>query len=254
VTLVRIRRQPGLWLTPSTEAYLERAIAEYGRPIYVQPDGAWRAYVKQKYFWDLYQKGVGNVASNPDTGTRPHMRGAAVDSIDTSDACQAAFRRAGMVRDRLEKWHWNDPNWASLPVIKANFAVSIGSLSPIPVTPAMEDPVSLPLKLDDQHLFVLSPGAITHLTHDADYVRNVLVPDDQWIPVNKDQMNALLDAHGVPRDIVDPHNGAVYNPASQQHEKGGYWSWVRAEHENAGRARNETAKALATLVAALPAA
>jgi hypothetical protein len=236
--LVRVRRQPTLWLTPDTEALLERAIQEYGRPIYIQPDGAWREYARQAYWYALYLKGIGNPASNPDTGGRFHMRGAAVDSIDTSAACQAAFLRAGMIRDHAEPWHQNNPRWASMPVIKTNTAVAGGNLSPIPVTPAMEDPVSLPLKLDGQHLFVLSPGAITHLTHDADYVRNVLVPDDQWIPVNKDQLNALLDAHGVPRDIVDPNNGAVYNPASQQHEKGGYWSWIRAEHENAGRARH----------------
>jgi hypothetical protein len=235
--LVRIRRQPSLWLTADTEELLERAIVEYGRPIYVQPDGAWREYFKQKYFWDLYRKGVGNPASNPDDGPRFHMRGAAVDAIDTSDACQAAFRRAGMVRDLGEKWHWNNRRWASMPVIKTNASLAGGTLSPIPVTPSMEDPMSLPLKLDGQHLFVLSPGAITHLTHDADYVRNVLVPDDQWIPVGKEQLVALLDAHGVPRDIVDGYNGMVWDPKLEAMSRGAYWSWQRAEHEDAKRAR-----------------
>lgn len=248
MTLVRIRRQPNLWLTPSTEAYLERAIQEYGRPIYIQPDGAWREYARQAYWYALYLKGIGNPASNPDTGGRFHMRGAAVDSIDTSDACRAAFRRAGMLPDPAERWHWNDPRWSSLPVIKTNSALAGGTLSPLPITPPMEDPVSLPLKLDGEHLFVLSPGAITHLTHDADYVRNVLVTDDQWLPVNKEQMVALLDAHGVPRDIVDGYNGTVLNPATLQQEKGGYWSWARAEHEDARRARVAQDKKLAEIL------
>lgn len=252
--LVRIRRQPSLWLTADTEALLERAIVEYGRPIYIQPDGAWREYARQKYWRDLYLKGVGNPASDPDDGPRFHMRGAAVDSIDTSDACQAAFKRANMVRDPGEKWHWNNRRWASMPVIKTNVGPAGLTLSPIPITPAMEDPMSLPIKLDDQHLFVLSPGAITHLTHDADYVRNVLVPDDTWIPVNKEQMVALLDGFGVPRDIVNGYNGTVFNPATLQQEKGAYWSWARAEHEDAKRSRAVQDARLNDILAKLAAA
>jgi hypothetical protein len=225
--LVRIRRQPTLWLTPDTEALLERAIAEYGRPIYIQPDGAWREYGRQKYWRDLYLKGIGNPASDPDVGPRFHMRGAAVDSIDTSAACQAAFRRAGMVRDPAETWHQNNPRWASMPVIKTNARAAALNYSPIPITPPMEDTLALPLKLNGEHQFVLGYGNITHLTHGGDFVKNVLVPDDQWIPVNLEQLVALMDAFGIPRNVVDGYAGTVLDPEANQLRKGGYWSWER---------------------------
>jgi hypothetical protein len=59
------------------------------------------------------------------------MRGGAFDLINTDAATQAACRAVGLVRDKKEAWHWNNPRWASMPIIKTNTATSSGTITQI---------------------------------------------------------------------------------------------------------------------------
>ena len=133
MTLVPIPWQPELKLTPSTLALLAAASKRVGRDLYLYgADSAWRSYASQKAKWDAYQKG-GVIASNPDTGQRSHMRGAAFDLRDTSTAVQKACRAVGLIRDPKEPWHWNDPNWRNMPIILTD--TSTAGLNPKPLQP-----------------------------------------------------------------------------------------------------------------------
>jgi hypothetical protein len=140
--LVPIPWQPQYVLTPDTLTMLQLASAHAGHNI--QVDDAWRSYAQQKYYYDGYinhQPGF-NVASNPDTGQRNHMRGAAVDITDQAD--RGAMLTVGFTPDPVEWWHFNNPRWASMPIIPTNTdttSVSGGGATPIqeadmPLTPA----------------------------------------------------------------------------------------------------------------------
>lgn len=123
--LVPIPWQPHLYLTPHTLAYLVRASGYYGQNLYVaSPDGAWRSFARQLFYWLRWLRAHLIPASNPVSGPRFHMRGAAFDLIGTSARVQAACRRAGLVHDPVEDWHWNDPNWASMPIIRTRLGLS----------------------------------------------------------------------------------------------------------------------------------
>lgn len=118
--LVSIPWQPELKLHPDTLTLLIAASKRVGRNLYLyNSDSAWRSYARQKALWLASQSG-GNPASNPDSGQRSHMRGAAVDLRDTSTAVQAACVAVGLKRDPAEAWHWNHPNWAAMPIIPAD--------------------------------------------------------------------------------------------------------------------------------------
>lgn len=123
--LVQVPWQPECWLTPDTLSYLVAASNRIGTELYINgSDGAWRAYAEQKRLYDLYLSGQGNVASNPDTGQRNHMRGAAFDLFRTDDEVQSVCRAVGLVRDADESWHWNNPNWVNMPIIKENLWIN----------------------------------------------------------------------------------------------------------------------------------
>lgn len=123
MTLVPIPWQPHLYLTPRTLGYLESASARVGRNLYLNDSQytrispAWRSYAQQKTAWDLFIAKKGPVASNPDTGQRSHMRGAAFDLRETTKAVRSACAAVGLIPDKDEAWHWNDPAWASMPII-----------------------------------------------------------------------------------------------------------------------------------------
>ena len=119
MSLVPIPWQPSLMVHSDLLARLRAVGAIMGRPPYLfGPNSAWRSYAQQKALWDAYQNGTGNIASNPDTGNRTHMRGVAADLLDTSLAMQRACVRAGLQRDPAEAWHWQLPNWRDYPIIK----------------------------------------------------------------------------------------------------------------------------------------
>jgi D-alanyl-D-alanine dipeptidase len=94
-----------------------RRIVGYA-PMLYGPLSGWRSYDQQKALWDAYQNGTGNIASNPDTGNRTHMRGVAADLADKSAKMQAACRTVGLLRDVSENWHWQLSNWVDYPIVK----------------------------------------------------------------------------------------------------------------------------------------
>lgn len=134
--LVQVPWQPELYLTPDTLALLVAAGKQVGVDLYIYmapdgpTDGAWRSWARQNY---LYQKALagGNVASNPNTGLRMHMRGGAFDLVRTDAAVQRACRAVGLIRDGLESWHWNNPRMTSMPIIPVLNAPAGGGGIPI---------------------------------------------------------------------------------------------------------------------------
>lgn len=116
--LVPIPWQPAYFLTPDTLDYLIAASNRLGTQL--QVTDAWRSYAEQAALYKAYREGRGAIASNPDTGQRNHMRGAAFDLVRTDKTAQDACRAVGLLRDPDESWHWNNPRWASMPIIPTN--------------------------------------------------------------------------------------------------------------------------------------
>lgn len=112
--LVAVPYAPQYKGTPRAVARLLRAcqIAGHNIPL---TDG-WRSFASQAYYWDQYINHHGAPASNPYTGQRNHMRGEAFD-IENPSQDGPAMAAAGFVRDAVESWHYNDPDWSSMPII-----------------------------------------------------------------------------------------------------------------------------------------
>lgn len=111
--LVSVPYQPGYKATPETVARLMRACAIAGHNIIL--NDAWRRYAEQAYYWDQYLYHGGNDASNPDTGERSHMRGAAFDIVNSGD--RSAMLQAGFLPQSVEWWHFYEPGWQNMPII-----------------------------------------------------------------------------------------------------------------------------------------
>lgn len=135
-SLVPIPWQPTYFLAPSTLALLEKANEYAGHEITVVD--AWRSWAAQNVFWVarqnyLYHGGpYAPPASNPDTGLRQHPRGAAVDIGYPTAQNRAAMLKAGFTPDADENWHFNNPNWADMPIIPTNTYVAGGGSKPLP--------------------------------------------------------------------------------------------------------------------------
>lgn len=130
--LVPIPWQPHYFLTPDTLTMLQLASAHAGHNINV--NDAWRSYAEQKGYWDAYQNYLHGgpyaaIASNPDTGQRNHMRGAAVDIANRAD--RAAMLAVGFTPDGDEWWHFNNPRWASMPIIPTNTGSASSGATPL---------------------------------------------------------------------------------------------------------------------------
>lgn len=119
MSLVPVPWQPHLMVHKDLLVKLEAVRSIMGRPpMLYGKNSSWRSYAQQKALWDAYQNGTGNVASNPDTGNRTHMRGVASDLLDYSAAMQRACVRVGLQRDYAEVWHWQLRNWRDYPIIE----------------------------------------------------------------------------------------------------------------------------------------
>lgn len=168
--LVPIPWQRHLYLTPSTLDLLDRASTFYGDDLYLNDyqwrtiSPAWRSYKQQKTAYDKFRAGKGPVASNPDTGQRNHMRGAGFDLKLTTARAQQACRRAGLIRDPHEPWHWNDPDWASMPIIKTRTAgITVN------VLPRGDIPMRIILNKDEKN----------------DDLKRILVGETTWVRITK---------------------------------------------------------------------
>lgn len=154
MTLVPIPWQPRLYLTPSTLELLDRASTYYGDDLYLYDadyrriSPAWRSYAQQATAYRNWRNGTGPLASSPDSGQRNHMRGAAFDLRLTTARVQQACRRAGLIRDTAEPWHWNDPDWPYMPIIKTRTATASGTITPL--TPRSFDVATVYYNTDTQ--------------------------------------------------------------------------------------------------------
>lgn len=132
-TLVPVPWQPQYKATPDTLALLVKASQLAGHNI--QLTDGWRSYAQQKGYWDArvaYLNGTGPyapVASNPDTGQRNHMRGAAFDIANQAD--RAYMLRAGFTPDSVEWWHFNNPNWGNMPIIQTDTSITSTTVTTI---------------------------------------------------------------------------------------------------------------------------
>lgn len=115
-SLVQVPYAPGVWCTPDTLTRLADACRRAGHNIPLSE--GWRSYAQQAYYYDQYLHHGGPPASNPDTGQRNHMRGAAFDIQNKAD--RAAMLAAGFTPDADEWWHFNNPNWPNMPIIPVN--------------------------------------------------------------------------------------------------------------------------------------
>jgi len=119
MTLTPVPWQPSLYVHKDLLNKLQAIRVRMSRPpLLYGPNSGWRSYAQQKAMYDAYLNGTGNVASNPDTGNRTHMRGVAADLADYSPAMQQACIAVGLQRDPAEAWHWQLPNWRDYPIIK----------------------------------------------------------------------------------------------------------------------------------------
>lgn len=129
--LVQVPYAPGVWCTPDTLDRLADACRRAGHNIPLSE--GWRSYAQQAYYYDQYLHHGGPPASNPDTGQRNHMRGAAFDIVNKAD--RAAMLAAGFTPDADEWWHFNNPNWPNMPIIPVNLwlgtATAGGGATPI---------------------------------------------------------------------------------------------------------------------------
>jgi hypothetical protein len=118
MSLVRIPWQTGLYVHEDLLVKLEQIKDRLGRPpLLYGPLSGWRSYAEQEALYEAYLAGKGNVASNPETGNRTHMRGVASDLRDQSQTMQRACIAVGLQRDPAEAWHWQLPNWRDYPII-----------------------------------------------------------------------------------------------------------------------------------------
>ena len=178
MTLVPIPWQPTLFLAPSTLARLTDGSRRLGRNIYLNgPDAAWRSEARQEYLWDLNGHDPSK-ANDPTRGPRVHMRGAGLDG-PTDKATRGALIAAGLLPDANELWHFSDPNWPLMPIIKTNTSTS-GNGTAIPVTPAADIERSIAMGVLKLHKVI-----------------NATQAKQPWLVSNEITLRyALLDQHG----------------------------------------------------------
>lgn len=168
--LVPIPWQPNYFLTPDTLALLTAAGGHLATQLHVTD--AWRSYNQQAYYYDQYVNHGGPPASNPDTGQRNHMRGAAFDLQRTDDIAQAACRAVGLIRDGVEPWHWNNPNWRNMPVIPTHTIASGLNPRPVPVPPMEETEMGKFLRSPDTSMGYVGPDGVLIPLKTMDEVRS----------------------------------------------------------------------------------
>lgn len=135
--LVRVPWDQRVWVEQATLTLLQAASRRAGHNIQLsssakslaagEGNGGWRSWDSQNALyvgWINRWPGY-NVASNPDTGLRQHMRGAAVDIRYQSD--RVHMLAVGFKPDAGEWWHFNHPNWLNMPIIRNLAAAGLGS-------------------------------------------------------------------------------------------------------------------------------
>jgi hypothetical protein len=169
--LVAIPWQPEYFLTPDTLALLVAAGDRLATQLRVTD--AWRSYAQQAYYYDQFLHHGGPPASSPEPpGQRNHMRGAAFDLQRTDSRAQDACRAVGLRRDAIEAWHWNNPNWANMPIIPTHTIASGVNPRPIPIPPMETTDMGKFLRAPDTSMGYIGPDGMLIPLKDMDEVRS----------------------------------------------------------------------------------
>lgn len=169
--LVPIPWQPNYFLTPDTLALLKAAGDRLQTQLRVTD--AWRSYAQQAYYYDQFLHHGGPPASSPEPpGQRNHMRGAAFDLQRTDSIAQAAARAVGLIRDAVEPWHWNNPNWRNMPIIPTHTIASGLNPRPVPIPPIEETEMGKFLRAPDTSMGYIGPDGMLIPLKDMDEVRS----------------------------------------------------------------------------------
>jgi hypothetical protein len=230
--LVPIPWQPQYFVTPDTLALLVKASGIAGHNIQVVD--AWREYAQQKYLyngWINHLPGF-NLASNPDdpNAQNNHLRAAAVDILNRGD--RAAMLAAGFTPDSVEWWHFNNPNWRNMPIIKTNTSVASTGGTPIDNSTAEED--------DMTKINLLRNG-------DGSGSVGTVNPDGTLDGLTSDELNAILRA-GMNQTYPQPDGST--SPYHQEGD-GAVWGILAARTARLRAAQHGDPTALAQSVAAL---
>jgi hypothetical protein len=205
--LVPIPWQPGYKLTPDTLAYLVAAGKKLGTQLQVVD--AWRSYAEQAYYYDQYINHGGNPASNPDTGQRNHMRGAAFDLARTDATVQAACKSVGLIRDADESWHWNNPYWANMPIIPTDDGTADDATTPAddgatnPIKPAeeifMKDAAFKSSTNATVYLYIVETGAVRAISGNEWAILTAADPTLKAVVLTPAQTSSIVNGHLVER-------------------------------------------------------
>lgn len=120
------------------------------------------------------------------------------------------------------------------PVWLVADAPTPGGTIPEPTPTNYEDDMAYPFRVDNKHLFLVSPGFIKHFSDSgpADLTRNIVASNDEWISLGSADFLKQLDSFGVPRNMVDLTVGRVFDVSAGQMVVGGMWSWAREAQQN----------------------
>lgn len=210
-SLVNIPWQPGFKVTPRLLVRLQVASHLAGHNIIV--DDAWRDFEEQLYYWNRYvAKTPGwTIASNPNDpkAQNNHLRGEAVDIVNQSD--RKFMLAAGFTADANEWWHFNDPDWASMPIIKVDDSATM--FNAISAQPIMTIPI---VEYDMNSLVTYGPKFVV-IDHIAKKLRviedvvsteyNILVNTKALIEKQGGKLSDLSDNGWA--DLISPKRGYV---------------------------------------------
>jgi hypothetical protein len=193
-----------------------------------------------KKWWQIHPDTV----APPGTGNHEARRSNDLKWPYNSDT--AAHRRAQVLAKRhtitcegmgfREWWHWTF--WGPLG--------TIGTPEPAGAvtTPPLEEDDMLMLNIavgDRTHKCALGVGTFRHFIQSDpfEHIKNLARFDDQWQPVTRDQLPALLRTYGCDLHIWDVRGGefVVLDPLDGSVRSGNMWSAV-----NAARSRIELVK------------
>lgn len=229
--------RPGVAFTPEAAASFLRAEAEWGQPIDANSTYRdWDVQMSMHLAWEAWVAGRGpkpwhSRAIHPRLSV--HCQARALDSDDwTRPGFIALMSRHGWIRTA-----------AGDPTEQHHFEYQVDK-DQHRNEPAPAGVAANPIGDEDEmifynfqgHLFAIAPGHVKHFTDKgaADYAMKVGRTGDDWQgSQDRWKFDAVLDAWGIPRDVVQfttvkgKTSAKVFNPENRKYELGGLWRWDR---------------------------
>ena len=235
--------RPGVQFVPEAARAFRRAEArvraEFGRDIDVNSTYRdWDTQLAMYNAWQAYVSGRGphpghSKALHPDDPLAFHTKGLALDSDDwTNQRIVQILAEHGFIRNRLYVPNENH-HFEYLRDHDKHINDPVPSLATVQHE---ENDMAFPVNYKG-HKFLIGLGQIKHFTAEnlPDFVMRVATTEDEWHqPKNAAEWVALLDGFGIPREVVG-EDGAILNPQTGKHVRGGMWSWAREASVKADR-------------------